>query len=186
MIIEETPERMNKLEELYKENYKQIYGFIASRVQDPFTAEDILQDVFERANSKISSLRNEKKAKNWLFQIARNTLADYYRTRKPSSTIHEAIFDDPSFSESYAMIRLERSVLNMIRHLPASYRNALYLAHYNGLSARQVAVKLNISETCAKSRIWRARKMMREIYLECCHFEFDGSGRVIDYYPVRS
>ena len=177
---------MDKLEKLYKDNHRQVYNFITRRVQDPFIANDILQDVFERASSKLSTLRDEKNAKNWLFQITRNRIADYYRIQKPVFSISDEVSDEPSNSGSFAMRRLERSVLDMIKHLPATYRNALYLAHYNGLSARQVAVELGISETCAKSRIWRARKMMRKIYLECCHFEFDAAGRVFDYYPVNS
>jgi len=177
---------MDKLEKLYKDNHKQIYGFIKRKVQDPFIAKDILQDVFERANSKLPTLRDEKNAKNWLFQIARNRITDYYRIKKPAFSISDAIYDEPSNSGSFAMRRLESSVLDMINQLPATYRNALYLAHYNGLSARQVADELGISETCAKSRIWRARKLMRKIYLECCHFEFDAAGRVFDYYPVSS
>ena len=70
----------------------------------------------------------------------------------------------------------------MIRQLPLKYRQSLYLADYKGMTYRDIAERLKISDTCAKSRIQRARKLMKEVYLKCCHFEFDRDGKVVDYH----
>ena len=71
----------------------------------------------------------------------------------------------------------------MIQQLPLKYRQSLYLADYKGMTHKDIAKRLKVSDTCAKSRIQRARKLMKEIYLKCCHFEFDRNGKVTDYYP---
>ncbi len=53
---------------------------------------------------------------------------------------------------------------------------------YQGLSQKDLANRLGISYSGAKSRVQRARRMVRDMLMICCHFEFDRRGTVIDYY----
>jgi RNA polymerase sigma-70 factor (ECF subfamily) len=46
----------------------------------------------------------------------------------------------------------------------------------------EAAAKLNISVSGVKFRVQRAREKLKDAFLDCCHFEFDRYGRVIDYY----
>jgi RNA polymerase sigma-70 factor (ECF subfamily) len=70
----------------------------------------------------------------------------------------------------------------MVDELPDTYRDALLLTEYQGLNQRQMADRLGISFSGAKSRVQRARRMLRDMLLTCCHFELDRRGAIIDYY----
>jgi len=71
----------------------------------------------------------------------------------------------------------------MVDSLPADYRQALLLTEYQGLTQRELAQKLGLSVSGAKSRVQRAREKLKAMLLDCCHFEFDRRGKVIDYQP---
>ena len=73
--------------------------------------------------------------------------------------------------------------MHMIELLPEDYREAILLTEYHGLTQQQMAERLGISLPAAKSRVQRGKKLLRELLLACCHFQFDRQGKVIDYYP---
>lgn len=74
-------------------------------------------------------------------------------------------------------------VAAMVDALPSSYREALRLTEYQGLSQKALSERLGISFSGAKSRVQRARAKLKQQLLECCHFQFDHAGRIIDYQP---
>jgi RNA polymerase sigma-70 factor (ECF subfamily) len=74
-------------------------------------------------------------------------------------------------------------IQEMIDDLPADYRQALILTEYEGLTQKELAQRLGISLSGAKSRVQRAREKLKIMLLNCCHFEFDRLGRVVDYEP---
>ena len=78
---------------------------------------------------------------------------------------------------------LAPSVAAMLERLPEHYREALVLTEYQGLTQKELAERLGLSFSGAKSRVQRAREKLKQLMLECCHFEFDCLGRVIDYQP---
>ena len=69
----------------------------------------------------------------------------------------------------------------MVQSLPDPYRQAIMLAEIEGLPQKAVAEKLGLSFSGAKSRIQRARSLVRDLLDQCCHFTYDGRGNVIDY-----
>ena len=77
-------------------------------------------------------------------------------------------------------IDLKPAVKRMVEDLPEPYRQALILTEYEGLSQVELARKLGISLSGAKSRVQRAREKVRQMLLECCHLEFDRRGKIIE------
>ena len=73
----------------------------------------------------------------------------------------------------------------MIGQLPHKYGIALRMAEIEGATQQEVADRLSLSLSGAKSRIQRARRMLREILLACCHIELDSEENVIDYGPAK-
>ncbi len=69
----------------------------------------------------------------------------------------------------------------MVRDLPETYREALRLTEYQGLSQKELGERLGISFSGAKSRVQRARAKLKQQLLACCHFQFDYAGQIIDY-----
>lgn len=163
--------------------HAQIEHFILKHTRDKTTAEDILQDTFLKMHARIDTLKDEQKLQSWLYQIARHTIYDYYRSQARTLTLPEG-FDLP---EEPALEDVEQTLLPAIREmvdcLPEPYREAIILTEYNGLTQKELATRLNLSFSGAKSRVQRGRAKLRQMLLECCHFEFDRRGKIIDYYP---
>jgi RNA polymerase sigma-70 factor (ECF subfamily) len=63
------------------------------------------------------------------------------------------------------------------------YRDAIIATEYDGLSQVELAQRLGLSVSAAKSRVQRARAMVRETIERCCHFDVDHYGTVVDYTP---
>jgi RNA polymerase sigma-70 factor (ECF subfamily) len=64
--------------------------------------------------------------------------------------------------------------------LPADFAEALRLTAFSGLSQEALARRLGLSATGARSRVQRARAALRRLLADCCRFEFDRRGRVVD------
>ena len=165
--------------------HEPLRSFFRKRVRDEETVEDLLQDVFLRIHTHADTLREEEKLESWIYQIARHRVTDYYRRQKPVVSLEEAEADTllEEMPEDDVQAELAPSVAAMVNALPEPYREALYLTEYQGLSQRDLATRLGLSFSGAKSRVQRAREKLKQLLLDCCHFEFDRLGRVIDYQP---
>lgn len=170
------------LETIYNDFHSRLHHFIVGRVPDPDTAEDILQDVYLKIHAKIDGLREEDRLESWIYQITRNAIIDYYRRARPQDELSESLAS-PSEDEPDAVSKLASSVNGMMKCVPEKYRSALELTDLQGLTQVELAEKLEISVSGAKSRVQRAREKLKEAFLDCCHFEFDRLGRVVDYHP---
>jgi RNA polymerase sigma-70 factor (ECF subfamily) len=120
-----------------------------------------------------------------VYRVARNAVLDHYRARKPAAELGEVPAEpaDPEGDELEA--NLARSVSTFLDGLPPDHRQALYLTEYEGLTQKELAQRLGISVSGAKSRVQRARTRLKAMLLDCCHFELDRRGRVLNYYDHR-
>ncbi len=170
---------------VFEEFDRGLRAFVAARVGDRDAVEDIIQDVYLKIHSRIETLRNEDRLGAWVYAIARNAIHDYYRHESPTAELTEVPYlpDDPTDRELEQ--GLERSVRGMLECLSPEDREALVLTEYGGLRQRELAERLGISVSGAKSRVQRARTKLRSLLLACCHFELDRHGRVMNYYPRR-
>lgn len=172
-------------EQIYNKLSNQLKYFIGKRISDPMVVDDILHDVFIKIHTNFNSLKNTNKLESWVFQITRNTIIDYYRQQKHFVEIEEDHLPyekEAENSEIHTKASLGLTLL--IDELPQIYREAILLTEFQGLSQRDLAEKMNISLPGAKSRVQRAKKMLRDLLLQCCHFEYDKYGTVIDYCKV--
>jgi RNA polymerase sigma-70 factor, ECF subfamily len=170
------------LETIYNDFHTRLYRFIVRRVPDADTAEDVLQDVYLKIHAHISGLRDKDRLESWIYQIARNAIIDTYRRDRPQDELPESLAC-PLDEEPEAVSELASSVQEMLACLPHIYRQALELTELQGLSQVELADKLNISVSGAKSRVQRGRQKLKQAFLDCCHFEFDRLGKVMDYRP---
>ncbi len=168
-------------EQLFEEYHSKLLGFIKTRVANPADAEDILQDTFLKIHSRIGTLKADTKIRSWIYSITRNTIIDFYRTHKSTKGLPESLSKpDP---EPYEETRQEMTdwFLPMIKTLPPQFKQPLLLSEIDGLSHKEVAEKEGLSLSAAKSRIQRGRKVLKDNLLDCCQFEFDHQGKVLDY-----
>ena len=175
---------MNDTEKIWMNFENKLRSFILSKVQVKDDTEEILQELFVKIHSKINSLRDETKLQSWIYQIARNLIIDYFRKNKKeiNNEHNEVVFeeftdDNPEMSEAID------DMIKMMSDLPPEYCEALCLTELEGLSQKEYAEKIGISYSGAKSRVQRSRKMLRDMLMNCCHYEFDKYGTVLEISP---
>ena len=173
-------------EQLWETFSVPLQQFIRRRVPDSHSAEDILQDVFLKIHTHIDTLRTQDRLTSWIYQITRNAIADYYRAQRPTVELAETLAVEDEVVDDDVVRELSPCVAAMVAALPEAYREALRLTEYQGLSQKALSERLGISFSGAKSRVQRARAKIKEQLLDCCHFQFDHAGRIIDYQSRRA
>ena len=173
---------MTDIEIIWREYHAKLHRFIASRVADPSTVDDILQEVFVKIHQRIGTLEDDARIQSWLYQVTRNAVIDYYRSQKAVQGIAEEA-SIPETSESTALMELAECIRPMVERLPQAHREAMVLSELEGLTQKEVAERLGVSLSGAKSRVQRARAKLKELMMDCCHIEFDHRGSVIGYDP---
>ena len=69
---------------------------------------------------------------------------------------------------------------DVVKTLPPIYREAILLTEYEGMTQVELARHLGLGLSAAKSRVRRAREMVRDRVEKCCHVEFDAYGTMVD------
>src|SRR5213595_61872 len=77
-------------EKVWEEFHPKLKQFVLRRIPDAQSSEDVLQDVFLKIHTRIDTLRDEEKLQSWIYQIARNAIADYYREHRATLPLSEA------------------------------------------------------------------------------------------------
>lgn len=176
---------ITKNQQLWKSYRNKLHSFVLNRVNDSAIAEDIVHDVLLKAYSRRDTLKDKNKLQGWLYQITRNTIIDYYRKKKPVENDESDFVKISAFQEEVARLddtqKLAQCLLPLVQELPEHYRDAIVLSEFDGLTQKDIAAKFNLSLSGAKSRVQRARKLVKELLMECCKLEFDSRGDVMSY-----
>lgn len=172
------------VEALWRDLAGPLRGFLRARVRTEADADDLLQDVFVRIQRRLPELRDPARLQGWVYRIARNAVVDHYRARKDHDPLEiEPEAEDPTGQD---VVDLTPTLRSFIAALPAAYREPLIRHEFQGEPLQDVAEALGLSLTAVKSRVRRARAKLREMLDQCCRFEFDRRGRVIEATPRAS
>jgi RNA polymerase sigma-70 factor (ECF subfamily) len=154
----------------------ELKGFVYKRVKDKALTEDIVHDVFLKVQAKIHQVKESDKLFGWIYQITRNTITDHFR--KNSKTINPKDIDwessPPNFNDC-----VTNAIIELIPTLPDMYRIPLEMTELQNLSQLEVAEKLGLNYTTTKTRVQRARQMLRDKMDEILIVKTDGYGNVI-------
>ncbi|WP_134683857.1 RNA polymerase sigma factor SigZ [Brevibacillus migulae] len=176
----------NQHDERWVDLYSEVKRFVAKKVKCTTAVDDIVQIVFLKAYANLARLADPTKIKPWIFQIARNSIVDYYRTRMSKTVLLDDV--ETSVSGDSAGADFSQEVLICMKEaipgLPAAYRDALTL-YLGGLTHKQVSERLGISLSATKSRIQRGRERIRRKLTGCCHIEADLYGNIVDFAVKR-
>jgi RNA polymerase sigma-70 factor (ECF subfamily) len=167
---------MDSIEKTWLTTEEPLRSFVYRKVRDKALADDIVQDVFLKVYSQIDTVRDNEKITGWIYQITRNAIMDHFRKRaKPISfDMNDWETDEPNYNECVALC-----LKDMLQRIPAKYREAIELTEFENLSQMQLAARLNISYSGAKSRVQRAREMMRTRMLERYKIKLDAYGNAV-------
>jgi RNA polymerase sigma-70 factor (ECF subfamily) len=177
---------MESLDQIWRDYHSGLLSFIRRRVDAADLAEDVLQDVFVKVHSRLDTLANTDRIQSWLYQIARNTIIDYYRARKSAEPLPDEMAEQLVHDNDEEWRELGKCVLPMIERLPEGYRKAILLSEIDGLPLKEVAERLNLSLPGTKSRVQRGREKLKKAFLDCCHVKFDSRGKPVDWWPKDS
>ena len=148
-------------EMLVREHASAVLGFCITFTKNFHDGEDIMQDVFLQAFTKLRTLRDHTAARPWLLKIARRMCIDYYRKRRAYRPVTEDVPARPDYGNEHIM-RIHAG----ISKLPKGYREAITLYYLDGRNCAGVAGSLGISEAAVRRRLVRARLMLHELLLE--------------------
>ncbi len=168
--------------EILVEEYADLVFRAAYRiVQNEQDAEDVMQETFLSVYKKIANFRGNSKLSSWLYRIASNAALDLVRA-KGRKQGKDTAFDDMTEieDEEYELVDdealhpedelLENESLERIREalaeMPVKLRVAYLLYMVDGFSLQEVAEKLEIKLSAAKVRVHRARKFLKEYFVE--------------------
>ncbi|HEU5349013.1 MAG TPA: RNA polymerase sigma factor [Ktedonobacterales bacterium] len=167
------PERdSERLQRLYEDNLHVIYRFVYSKVGNREEAEDLTSQVFIKAVRSIDSARDTASIQSWLFQVARTTIADHWRSfyqlRAHSlDDLLDAGWEGPAESQQSPRLASSQERVNRIlERLPDHYRQVLSLRFLLNLSIKETALRMGLSEANVKVLQFRALKKAGRLELE--------------------
>jgi RNA polymerase sigma-70 factor, ECF subfamily len=166
------------VESIWNEVASQLRSFIRSRVRNHAAEEDILQEVFLKIHQKLATLRASDRLEAWVWRITRNAIADHFRKFHPSEPLPEGITLTSELPADLPDLR--PCVRQLLNELPRPYREALLLTEWQGLTQAEMSKRLGLSASGAKSRVQRARDQLKKLLLDCCRFELDRRGTILE------
>jgi RNA polymerase sigma-70 factor (ECF subfamily) len=155
----------------------QVYRLALKMLQNSQDAEDILQETFIKAYKALPKFEGRSRLSTWLYRIATNEALMFLRKKRPVQvSVDEPIENDEGderprqiidwccIPENELMSTEARAYLDhSVQQLPESLRAVFLLRDIEGLSTRETAEVLDISESAVKTRLSRARFRLREL-----------------------
>jgi len=170
----------------HRELEERLRPFVARRVPRA-DVDDVLQDVFLRAQRALAELRDEERFGAWMYRVARSAIAESHRQRSRHPIVDADEVEFSAAPEGSGPSPLETEIaaylVPLISRLPSPYREALTLTELEGVTQQAAADALGISLSGAKSRVQRGREKLRALLDDCCSIAVDARGRVIDCEP---
>jgi RNA polymerase sigma factor (sigma-70 family) len=151
-------------QDLYRQYLPRILNYVRMRVEGEALAQDLTAEVFERAVSRQHTLRRPEAFGAWLFRIARNVVAGYYRQRRPSVSLDRAgDLVAPELSPPEAVIRQEElaRMREALATLSEREQEIIRLRFAGGLGNQEVAKVLRLRPGHVAVLLYRALRKLR-------------------------
>jgi RNA polymerase sigma-70 factor (ECF subfamily) len=161
LLIAAAQKDPGRFADLYEVHFDHVYAFIAHRVGNRDTAQDLTADVFHRALTNIRKFEPRGVPfKAWLFQIASNAVADKWMraARESGSPVPDQI--DSSRSDLNA-IEYRAKLSNLVRTLPADQKRVVQMRFAEEKSIQEISQELRRSEGAVKQLQFRALQNLR-------------------------
>jgi RNA polymerase sigma-70 factor (ECF subfamily) len=174
------------IEVLHREHGDRIRRYLARLVGES-DAEDLAQDVFEKAQRALDTFRGDSRVLTWLYRMATNAAIDRLRSAAHRAALERvgeetepeetALSPDAPHERSVDAevdrARMRACILGVVEQLPTSQRAAILLGELRGLSDRELADALGVSVGAAKIRLHRARRALKAALERACSFDRD-------------
>ncbi len=155
-----------------------ILHFIEKRVNNSEDAKDIRQDIFIKIHLKLVQIQHTEKILPWIYQIVRNSIRDYYRYQYKKNQEQERwLLQAPQYEENQAEHQeLFCCLTPFLDNLSEKYKIVMEMHYQKGIKQHEIAKELGISISGVKSRIQRAREVLKQEFTSCCGYHLGKDG----------
>jgi RNA polymerase sigma-70 factor, ECF subfamily len=144
---------------LYADYSRMVHAILLGRVPRR-DVDDLVQDVFISAYTRIRELREPAAFGGWLATIARNRATDYLRqSREQVELPDELPGGEPIEAETFAL-------LEIVRKLPDAYRETLLMRLVEGMSGNEIAERTGLTPASVRVNLHRGMKLLRERWVD--------------------
>jgi RNA polymerase sigma-70 factor (ECF subfamily) len=175
--VNESTGTVECLRRAWEAHEAELLGFLEHRLGARDAAEDVLQDVFLKSLMQGSRFCTVETPRAWLFSVARRTLIDHLRSRKPHTPLSEDL-SAPEDEGRSPVDELAACLRHNLALMPAEDREVIERCDLEGATVRGYAEEAGLSLPAAKSRLLRARQRLRVALVRNCQVRFDENGRV--------
>jgi RNA polymerase sigma-70 factor, ECF subfamily len=161
----------------------ELRGWARHRLGNAAEADDLMQDLFLKALRQGERFCAVGNARAWLFEVARNTLADRLRVARDTVELPDDL--TAPIDETDTVDSLTACLPRVLSELSPEDREAITLCDLQGMPQAEFAAAKGMSLSAAKSRVQRARQRLRERMTLACQVRFDDTGHVSDFVPRK-
>jgi RNA polymerase sigma-70 factor (ECF subfamily) len=169
--------REDGFEELVRRYQRPITNYVYRMLNDYDSSLDVTQEVFIKVYNSLKKYSSEYKFSTWLYRIAHNAAIDHMRRNTVNQQSLETENGDGAYQlqiespnptpEQDRELSVWRTEIEaVVKCLPAAYRDLILLRHSRDLSYDEIAEVTQLPLGTVKNRLFRAREMMREIFIE--------------------
>jgi RNA polymerase sigma-70 factor (ECF subfamily) len=172
---------IDSIESIWQKYNQEIGRYLLKLSADSDIASELKSTVFEKLILKFDNIKDKSNIKSWLYTVSKNEYFDNFKIQKKFS--NQSLENQPIEEKSNSPVReLSSCALYMISSLPENFRRPLYMSDIKGMKQKTISEKLGLSYSGLKSRVQRARMMLKENLLDCCKVETNNKGQIIDYH----
>jgi len=169
-----------KIEKVWGEYQAALKRFLLTKVSNEADVDDLLQEILIKTYNNLHTIKNTGNVKSWLFQVANNTIIDFYRKNKRDKDLMEYA-NWYAGEDSQLTSRLSDCILPFINELPEEQASLLKAVDIDNKSQKAYAEELGISYSTLKSRVQKSRHSLKGVFDGCCHFSIDKRGNLYDF-----
>ena len=165
LIRQATGGDLEAFEEVVRRMQRRVYGFAYQHLRDLDEAYDLSQEIFVKLYRNLARYDADRPFEPWFWKLAANTTINYRRKRVPTPTDQSAD-QGGGGTESLGGPAHDPALVDALAQLDPAYRLPVLLHYYADLPLEQVALSLNLSVPAIKSRLHRARALLRNSLAE--------------------
>ena len=177
LIVRSLSGREDSFEELVRRYQRPIVNYVFRMLGNYDASLDVTQEIFIKVYNSMSKYSAEYKFSTWLYKISHNAAIDYLRRHNNHEQSLEVEGEDGTYQLQFESKRpsperereyseWRQEIETVVKCLPTGYRELILLRHTQDLSYDEIAEVSNLPLGTVKNRLFRAREMMREMFVE--------------------
>lgn len=166
--------RVEQVSEIIKRNSNMVYRLAYSMVKTVQDAEDIHQEVFIRYICKCPQFESNEHEKAWFIRVTTNLCKNLWKAAWRQKMVSMDALETEengadsveSFQVQLMLTQEEEKIVETVKRLPFKYRVVIHLFYYEEMSIEEIADSLNLKPSNVRTRLTRARRMLKDLLKE--------------------